>query len=171
MSLHNLLKTLLKGKVAREPIMRFLAACVVSNTSRAKLGHSVQSNSMQNKLNQISSDAFCMNALYIMHEFSLPFLNLSDPKELWKKIDPLYLPSGMRIDITDESPICMSKDLKMPVSFPKEFGTISEFYFMELEMIHFGLMHVIRKYLDIRKYVDRIKEERKMVEGNERQMK
>jgi Ubiquitin elongating factor core len=40
-SLNNFVKTLLKGKVGREPIMRFLAACVVSNTARAKLGHNL----------------------------------------------------------------------------------------------------------------------------------
>jgi hypothetical protein len=50
-----------------------------------------------------------------MHELCLPFLNLNDPKEMWKKIDPTYLPSGVRIDITDETPICSSKDLKKPI--------------------------------------------------------
>jgi Ubiquitin elongating factor core len=126
---------------------------------------------MKDKLNQISSDSFCFNAMYVMHEFSVPFLNLNDPKELWKKIDPTYLPSNARIDLTDESPICMVKDLKKPITFPKEYGTVSEFYFIELEMIHFGLMHTIRKYIDIRKYLDKIKEERKRAEGNERAMK
>lgn len=41
LSLNNFIKTLLKGKVAREPIMRYLAACVVSNTARSKLGHNL----------------------------------------------------------------------------------------------------------------------------------
>ncbi len=90
-----------------------------------------------------------------MHELCVPFLNLSDPKELWKKVDPSYLPSGLRIDITDETPICMNKEFKEPLKIPKEYGTISEFYFMELEMIHFGLMHTIRKYNDIRKIIER----------------
>ena len=86
---------------------------------------------------------------------------------MWKKIDPTYLPSGVRIDITDETPICSSKDLKKPIQFPKEYGTISEFYFMELEMIHFGLMHTIRKYTDIRKLCERLKEDKTKYEGNE----
>lgn len=80
---------------------------------------------------------------------------------MWKKIDPTYLPSGLRIDITDETAICASKDMKRPLQFPKEYGTITEFYFMELEMIHFGLMHTLRKYVDIRKLIDRLKEEEK----------
>ena len=70
--------------------------------------------------------------MYLMHELCLPFLDLSDSKQLWKKIDPLYLPSGVRIDITDETTICSSKELRKSLSFPKEFGTVSEFYFMEL---------------------------------------
>ena len=92
--------------------MRYLAACVVSNTHRAKLGHSLAQNTMKNKLNVISSDSFCLNALYVLQELCEPFLNLQDPKMLWKKIDPAYLPSGLRIDLTDETAICASKDLK-----------------------------------------------------------
>jgi Ubiquitin elongating factor core len=147
--------------------MRFLAACVVSNTHRAKLGHSLASNNMKNKLNIISSDSFCFNAFYVLHELCEPFLNLTDPKQLWKKIDPTYLPSGVRIDVTDETPICSTKELKRELKFPKEYGTVSEFYFMELEMIHFGLLHTMKKYQEVRKMLDRIKEERKMHEGNE----
>jgi hypothetical protein len=67
---------------------------------------------MKNKLNVISSDSFCLNALYVLHELCEPFLNLQDPKMLWKKIDPAYIPSGLRIDLTDETAICASKELK-----------------------------------------------------------
>jgi|LauGreDrversion4_2_1035121.scaffolds.fasta_scaffold60865_2 hypothetical protein len=38
---------------------------------------------------------------------------------------------------------------------------------MELEMIHFGLMHTIRKYTDIRKLFERLKEDKTKYEGNE----
>jgi hypothetical protein len=95
----------------------------------------------------------------VMHELCAPFLNVNDPKELWKKVDPTYLPSGLRMDLTDETPICSSKEQKKPLKFAKEYGTISEFYFMEFEMIHFGLLHAFNKYEDIRKMIDRIKEE------------
>jgi hypothetical protein len=71
--------------------------------------------------------------MHVMHEFCVPFLNFEDPKELWKKIDPTYLPSGMRIDVTDESTICMmAREKRQPLGFPKEYGTVSEFYFLEL---------------------------------------
>jgi len=36
---------------------------------------------------------------------------------------------------------------------------------MELEMIHFGLLHSIRKFQDVRKMMDRLKEEKKSIEG------
>lgn len=101
-----------------------------------------------------------------MHELCFPFLDLSDKKELWKKIDPTYLPSGVRIDITDETSICSSKDQRKGLTFPKEYGTISEFYFMELQMIHFGLMHTIKKYQDVRKLVDRLKEDKQAYQNN-----
>lgn len=158
-SLSNLFKVLLKGKNVREQVMRWLAACVVSNTPRAKLGHNLMQNSMNKQLVQISSDAFCINAQYLMFELCLPFLDLT--KDLWRKVDPTYIPSGVRIDLTDETPICAKKDLKQPLKLMKEYGTISEFYFMELEMIHFGLMHSIRKYVDVRKLIDRLSQEKK----------
>lgn len=37
---------------------------------------------------------------------------------------------------------------------------------MELEMLHFGLMHTIRKFSDVKKLMDRMREERKANEGN-----
>ena len=158
-SLNNLFKALLKSKNMREQVLRFLAASVVSNTARAKLGHNLMQNSMKNTLNQISSDSFCLNSLYLMHELCQPVLDLS--KDMWKKVDPTYIPSGMRIDLTGETAICMNKELKKDLKFPKEYGTITEFYFMELEMIHFGLMHTFHKYQDIRKIIDRLKNELK----------
>lgn len=90
----------------------------------------------------------------LMHELCVPVLDLSQDK--WQKIDPTYLPSGIRMDLTDETPICAKKEFKQPLKLLKEYGTISEFYFMELEMIHFGLLHSIRKYTDVRKLIDRL---------------
>lgn len=49
---------------------------------------------------------------------------------MWKKIDPTYIPSGKRVDLTDETPICTDKEMKKPLEIPKEYGTISEFYFL-----------------------------------------
>lgn len=49
-SLINLFKALLKSKNIREQVLRFLAASVVGNTARAKLGHNLMQNSMKNNL-------------------------------------------------------------------------------------------------------------------------
>jgi len=82
----------------------------VANTNRAKLGHSLVNNSMQNKLSMISSDAFALNACYVLYELCVPFLDLS--KEPIKKLDPLYIPSGIRIDLSEETPININKETK-----------------------------------------------------------
>ncbi len=66
------------------------------------------------------------------------------------------------MDLTGETPICATKDLKQPLAFPKEYGTISEFYFLLGQMIHFGLLHMFRKVTDIRKLIDRLEEEKKL---------
>jgi hypothetical protein len=116
---------------------------------------------MKSQLSQISSDSFCINILHVMHELSVPFLNINDEKQMWKKIDPSYLPSGLRMDLTDETPICnVPRDKRKPLTFPKEYGTITEFYFMEIEMMHYGLHHILRKYTDIRKLIDNLRQER-----------
>lgn len=49
---------------------------------------------------------------------------------MWKKIDPTYIPSATRIDLTDETSICNDKEKKKSLDFPKEYGTITEFYFL-----------------------------------------
>ncbi len=146
-SLANLLKTLLKTKSHRESVMRWLAASIVSNFNRSKLGHNLMHNTMQGKIMLISSDAFCLNALYVMYELCIPFLNLQDEK--LKKIDPTYLPHGGRIDLTDETPICTDKEQKKALKFQKEYGTISEFYFMLSMSINYGLLHMFHKCEDI----------------------
>lgn len=48
--------------------------------------------------------------MYLLFELCQPFLNLNDPKELWKKIDPTYIPSRFRIDLTEETTICTNKE-------------------------------------------------------------
>jgi hypothetical protein len=77
---------------------------------------------------------------------------------MWKKIDPTYIPSKIRIDLSSETPICTDKELKQPLQFSKEYGTISEFYFLFGQLIHFGLMHSIKKYLDVRKIKDSLEQ-------------
>lgn len=161
-SLTNFMKVLFKSKKYKNDIMRFLAASVQGNKPRAKLGHSLVQNKMMGQLNKISSDAFCFNAMYVIYEFCIPFLNLNDPKAMWKKIDPEYIPSLFRLDLSDETPLCSNKSMKKDVKFKKEFGTISEFYFLMSQQVHFGLMHSIRKYLDIRKMLERMEEEKKL---------
>jgi hypothetical protein len=58
----------------------------------------------------ISSDAFALNACYVLYELCVPFLDLS--KEPIKKLDPLYIPSGIRIDLSEETPININKETK-----------------------------------------------------------
>lgn len=45
----------------------------------------------------MSSDAFCLNAIYLLYEICVPFMNLEDDKIM--KIDPAYIASNFRIDL------------------------------------------------------------------------
>ncbi len=109
----QLITVLLKGKNVRDRVMRWLASCVMGNLDRAKLGQSLVQNAMQNQINNISSDAFCINAIYLFYELCLPFLNVNDDKI--KKIDPTYLPSKFRLDFTQETMICSDPEKKKPL--------------------------------------------------------
>lgn len=102
----------------------------------------------------------------MLFELCAPFLNLNDPKEMWRKIDPTYIPSGLRIDLTDETPICNKKEERKSIVFPKEYGTITEFYFLAQQMLHFGLTHIFKKYADIKKLTERLNEDRKAQASN-----
>lgn len=73
---------------------------------------------------------------------------------MWKKIDPKYIKSGSRIDLANETPICTVKEYSRELAYPKEYGTITEFYFLFDLMLHYGLMHSMRKLTDVRKLVD-----------------
>lgn len=62
-------------------------------------------------LQQISSDAFSINALLLLYELCVPFMKLGDDKI--SKIDPTYIPSGVRLDFGDsETALCSIKELK-----------------------------------------------------------
>lgn len=109
--------------------MRWLAACVSGNMQRTKLGHRLASNALKGKLNQMSSDAFCLNVIYMLYELCVPFMVLGDDKI--NKIDPGYIPSASRVDLGDsEDMICDHRDMKEQMKFATQYGTISEFYFM-----------------------------------------
>jgi len=68
-SLCECIKQLLKSKEknVKEDTLRWLAASIVSNYDRTKLGHSLVSNSIR-KISMVSSDALCYNALLVMLE-------------------------------------------------------------------------------------------------------
>jgi hypothetical protein len=62
----------------------------------------------------MSSDAFCVNAIFMMYEICVPFMKLGDDKI--NKIDATYIPSNSRIDLgTGDTPICTVKELKQPI--------------------------------------------------------
>lgn len=68
-------------------------------------------------------------------------MNLEDEKI--HKIDPAYIASNFRIDLgQSESFICSDRSMMKDFEFPNQYGTITEFYFMLVEMLHFGLSHM-----------------------------
>jgi hypothetical protein len=103
------------------------------------------------------------------------------------KIDESYLPSDKRMGTNEETPLCAkayeadgdeemsesafdngpeeakSSNPKDSLVFPKEYGTITEFYFMLAETVHYGLIPIVKKAEDIIKIFERLLEEKKRV--------
>ena len=182
-SLWACVKQLLKCKEhgAKEDVLRWLAASIMSNDHRTKLGHSLVSNSVK-KISNISSDALWYNTLLVLLELCKPFLKPGDKK--LEKIDETYIPSEKRIGLSGETAICAKveeeeKDEQMidsafadeeeskesgPLSsklhYPKEYGTITEFYFMLAETIHYGFIPIIKRGEDVDKLFKRLLEEK-----------
>lgn len=120
----------------------------------------------------------CYNTLLVLLELCRPFLKLNDNK--LDKLDETYLASDRRIGLNGETPILSkaseeSKDEDMEESafddpsdtnkssnlfFPKEYGTITEFYFMLAESIHYGFIPIIKRGEDVDKMFKRLMEEK-----------
>ena len=67
-----------------------------------------------------------LNYVMVMQQICAPFLKMGDDK--LKKIEPTYM---MTVK-SEETPLCASRDAATSAKLepPKEFGTISEFYFL-----------------------------------------
>ena len=102
---------------------------------------------------------------------------MKEDSKMLDKIDGSYLPSDQRIGLNDATPIWaknyepdgdeeMSEEEKMPsnprdnLKYPKEYGTVTEYYFMLAETVHYGLMPIIKKGKDIIKLYEKLLEEK-----------
>ena len=105
--LMSLLKT--KNTELKEAVLSLLGSIIDSNTSRTKLGADLaRRHQFSQMLGKVSTDGFMVNSLYALLLLCKPFLNKNDPR--LKKIDPLYVMSGKRFDIHNETPAC--KDVR-----------------------------------------------------------
>jgi DNA-binding ferritin-like protein (Dps family) len=159
-SLWSVIKQLLESKVttAKEDTLRWLAATIVSNKNRVKLWNSLDLDSCE-KISNFSSDALWYNTLLVLLELWNPFLKQGSDK--LDKIDKTYLASDRKIGLNGETPIwAKSEEIKEEdmeeesafadesspgpkITYPKEYGTITEFYFMLAETVHYGLIPII----------------------------
>ena len=183
-SLWSIIKQLLKSKddKIKDDALRWIAASIASNTHRTKLGHSLVSNSIK-KISFVSSDSLCYNVIWTLLELWNPFLKEGDKK--LDKIDETYLVSDRRIGLNGETPIWAKeseeseeskeesafddspvKDSKAEFMFPKEYGTITEFYFMLAEAIHYWLIPIIKRGEDVLKLYERLLEEKDAMKQN-----
>src|SRR5689334_23210539 len=100
------------------------------NAEKAKLGSRLERPTVRNS----SSEGFCMNVLDALLLLCKPFFDPNDPKA--QKIDPYYMLNDKKMQKTNETPICTSLE-RLPKS-EATFGTITEFYFLCVQIFHYG---------------------------------
>jgi len=147
LALTAVVKQLLRGD--KDKTLQWLSAVVTKNTGKAKLG-----NRLQNPVEMHASrDGFCINVLDVMLELCKPFLDPKDPKA--SKIDQTYLAYDPKMKGLEETPLCSSAE-KLP---PKQlsFGTITEFYWICVEMFHFAWNTIRENYMDLNRMLSRFR--------------
>lgn len=154
-ALTELVKLLLKTN--KEPILNWLAEVVMGNTFRMKEGKRLEKAGAAN----YSSDGFCFNVLDVLLALCGPFMDPNDPKA--QKIDPIYLVSGARVKVQNETGIC-SRQPSEPVPIPSTpFGTITEFYFLCLCMFHYAWHGSRTTFLDLNRIITEMKKHKEPV--------
>lgn len=149
-SLTALLKMIIKAN--KEKGLTWLAACINFNKDKLKLVNRLE----RAKQPVTSSDSFCMNVLDTLLELCKPFMNPDEPMAM--RIDPSYLWISDRLALDEETPICTLRDISRPNrSDLTNYGTITEFYFMCLEMWRLGYHSVRENYMDLMRMMNQLK--------------
>jgi len=116
----------------------------------------------------MSSDALSMNVFDVLLDICSKFTNRNS--QLLQKINPLYLKSGKKFDI-DEAPLvtklAYATDFA-PDTFAdtKEFGTVTEYFFLTLEIAHVCYIPILHNFVESREVSQRIEDELKNMDPN-----
>mmetsp|Transcript_17081 Transcript_17081/g.16951 ORF Transcript_17081/g.16951 Transcript_17081/m.16951 type:complete len:692 (-) Transcript_17081:29-2104(-) len=147
MVLVDIIKQLMKNDMKKT--LNWLAGAVVFNAEKAKLGSRLERPTMRTS----SSEGFCINVLDVLLQLCKPFFDPKDPKA--QKIDPLYILHDKKMSKINETPICTSLE-KLPRE-EKSFGTITEFYFLCIQMFHYGWNQIRQNYMDLNRILNQLK--------------
>jgi hypothetical protein len=104
-----------------------------------------------------------MNVYVVLLNLCKPFLSREGDK--WKNIDPEYYMFKERAVACKYEPIHQDKKVeKMEVQ--KEFGTISEFFFLCLELLNVGLVSVQDSFVELNEYKEKLEKEKPKIPQN-----
>ena len=138
----DLWKKALKDSKLQEKTFQWIAAVVTQNAVRTKEGYQFGYLAMRS-----SSHGFLFNLVAILLKLCKPFADPEHAKALWHKIDPTWLLSKHRLNLSEETRTChddqdnqegggaaqSSKGEKgaiAGITSSETFGTISEFFFL-----------------------------------------
>jgi ubiquitin conjugation factor E4 B len=155
-----LIKIIKSGADGKEAVLGFMAECVNLNLSRGK---------MQVDRTKVATDGFMMNLVGVAGRLSEPLLDQTYSK--LKLIDPYYFCRESRIDLKDVTRI--NADQESADAFFKEFkqgnvksegGFVSELFYVNICVLHYGLGYVIRQ---VTKLYREVEEKRQSVRDHE----
>jgi ubiquitin conjugation factor E4 B len=140
-------------KDTQKVFFEWLYCLVVGNQMRAKLGTRL-SGAVNNT---ISHDGLMMNVYESMLDISKGILDRN--QSVWTKIDPEYFRYSDHARLCQYEPLNNKKDGgKMEVE-GKEFGTVTEFFFLTMELLHVGVVPTLLNFKEINETKERIEKE------------
>ncbi|EGR28270.1 ubiquitin conjugation factor e4, putative, partial [Ichthyophthirius multifiliis] len=152
----------------QQDMLRYVAACIVGNKDRAKLGNRLQQQNKNIKKNS-ASDAFMLNLFDVMLEIAKVIFNKNEDK--WLKVLPEYFLNSSRLKHLQEQSLYNEKlELEnqkgvMEVE-NQEFGTITVVFFLCQQLGHFGLIPIYDNFKDNAEQLQRLEKQFKRMDQN-----
>jgi hypothetical protein len=140
----------LMRKESNKPFLEWNYRLLVSNLGRMKMGHRIYNS----ENNDLSHDGLLVNAYFCLLGLCKAITNQQDDK--WKNIDPSYFIYHEKAPLLRGDALCSKPGPHL--TGKKEFGTITEFFFLALQFLQVGIcgaMESFNMYNEMKKNMER----------------
>ena len=153
-SLKEIFKQMFK-KDSKKIFFEWLYCAVVGNQMRTKLG-----SRLSGAVNTtISGDGLMLNIYECLLDISRVIFDRG--QTMYQNIDPEYFQYSEHCKLCQYEPLNSRKGIENPKMEieKKEFGTITEYFFLTFEMLHAGVIPTLHNFQEVNETKDRIEKE------------